>query len=463
MIHPSRSIGGRRIAAALLVLGLLVAGCGTSNGDKASTSKTTATTSGGSTSGTAQHLTGVPGVTDSTITFAALGTGAATDPLGGCNYQCYVEGVKAYFGWRNSQGGVQGRKLALGDVVDDQLGNNQVRAREIIAGGKAFGVFSYPTIASGFADLASAGVPLYTVVQFAPEVANQQSSFVMGGSTCITCTSPLYSYAAKLVGAKRVASLGYGISPASKQCVAGQDASVEKYNKSSGVTMAYSNDALAYGLPNGIAPEVSAMREKKVDLILTCLDQRAVRTLEQELQRQGLTKVKVLLPRAIGDPTLLRSAGSLFDGDVSFVLNRPYDRATSKGTQMPDFLTWIAKSSVKDINLDTAVQGWIDADIAYQGLKGAGPQFDRAKVVDATNAIEDYTGGGLLAPTDFGRQHVPPTQADPITHGGDPTCMIYAQVVAGKWKILGNPSKPWECWDPHHLATLGTPTATDFR
>jgi hypothetical protein len=300
-------------------------------------------------------------------------------------------------------------------------------------------------------------------VQFAPEVANQESSFVMGGVSCITCTSPIYSYAAKLAGATRVASLGYGISPASKECVKGQDASVQKYSKSSGVTVAYSNDSLAYGLPNGVGPEVSAMREAKVDLIFTCLDQRAVRTIEQELQRQGLDEVKVLMPRAIGDPTLLRGAGSLFDGDLAFVLNRPYDKATAKGTQMADFLTWIAKSTVKDINLDTAVQGWIDADIAYQGLKAAPAQFDRAAVVAATNAIEHYTAGGLVAPTDFGRQHVPPTEADRLTHGSDPSCMIYAQVVHGRWKILGDPAKPWSCWDPRHLDTLGPPTATDFR
>ncbi len=462
--RPSRSSAGRHLVVALVAIGMLVAACGTSNGSKSSSSTTTPTTSGsGSTSGTVQHLTGVPGVTDSSITFAALGTGPATDPLGGCNYQCYVEGVKAYFGWRNSQGGVQGRQLQLGDVVDDQLGNNQVQARAIISSGKDFGVFSYPTIASGFADLATAGVPLYTVVQFAPEVANQQSSFVMGGAGCDSCTSPFYSYAAKVAGAKRVASLGYGISPASKQCVAAQDASITKYSKASGVTVGYTNDALAYGLPNGIAPEVTAMRDAKVDLILTCLDQRAVRTLEQELQRQGMDKVKVLLPRAIGDPTLLQGAGNLFEGDVAFVLNRPYDAATSKGTQMPDFLTWIKKSTVANINLDVAVQGWIDADIAYQGLKAAGPQFDRAKVVTATNAIQNYTSGGLIAPTDFGRQHVPPTEADPVTHGSDPQCMIFATVSGGAWKILGDTSKPWECWDPAHLGTYTNPTATDFR
>lgn len=454
----------RRSVAALVVGGLVLAACGTSKDDDSSSATTAKTeTSTGSGKGEFQSISGVPGVTDEAISFAALGTGAASDPLGGCNYPCYVEGIRAYFAYRNSLGGVHGRHLELTDVVDDQLGNDQVKALEIMQGGKAFGVFSYPTIASGFPDLAKAGVPLYTVVQFAPEVAGQASSYAVGGSTCISCTSPFYSYAAKQVGAKVVGSLGYGVSPASKQCVKAQDDSIAKYAADSGVTVGYSNDALAFGLPNGIAPEVTAMKKANVDLVLTCLDQRAVGTLEQELQRQGMDDVKVLLPRAIGDPTLLRGTGAdLFEGDVAFVLNRPYDDAPA-GSAMAAFTTWIGKSTVQDVNLDVAMQGWVNADLAYRGILAAGPQFDRAKVVAATNGIDDYTAGGLVPPTDWSRQHVPPTQADPVTHGPDPQCMVYAQATKGEWKILGDPAKPWVCWPAGKMGDLGSAKATDFK
>jgi hypothetical protein len=462
-----RSRPVRRFLVLLLVVaGLVAAGCGTSGDDKAdSGSDTTAKQTGsGDGNGSFEAISGVPGVTDDAITFAALGTGAASDPLGGCNYQCYVEGVKAYFAFRNGEGGVNGRKLVLGDVVDDQLANNQVKSLEILQGGKAFGVFEYPTIASGFPDLAKAGVPLYTVVQFAAEAANQESTFVPGGAGCLSCTSPYYAYAATLAGAKKVASLGYGVSPASKQCVKAQDASIERYSGDSGVQVAYSNDDLQFGLPNGIAPEVTAMQRAGVQLILTCLDQRAVGTLEQELQRQG-SDAKVLLPRATGDPSLLRgSSASLFEGDLAFVLNRPYDDPNAEGTALPDFLEWIAKSDVKaaDMNLDLAIQGWVSADMAYQGILAAGPRFDRAKVVAATNGIEDYTADGLISPMDFGRQHVPPTEADPATHGPDPACMILAQVKGGRWVTLGDRDKPWQCWDAAKPAGA-EPTARDFR
>jgi branched-chain amino acid transport system substrate-binding protein len=464
-VRPRTLRAGRRLLAVLVAGGLVLAACGSSDDEEGSdTTEPTAGQQGsGEGNGEFQPISGVPGVTDDTIAFAALGTGAASDPLGGCNYECYVEGIEAYFAYRNSQGGLMGRDLELAKVVDDQLGENQVKSLEIIQAADTFGVFAMPTVASGFPALAEEGVPLYTVVQFAPEVAGQGSSYAIGGATCITCTSPFYAYAAQLAGASKVASIGYGVSPASKQCVKAQADSIEKHSADSGVEVAYTNDTLIFGLPNGIAPEVTAMGDAGVDLILTCLDQRAVRTLELELQKQQLTDVKVLLPRAVGDPTLLEGAGDLFEGDLAFVLNRPYEGPLSEHGAMPDFLEWIAKSDVDDLNLDTAIQGWVNADMAFQGILAAGPQFDRAKVVTATDGIEDYTADGLVVPTDFGRQHVPPTEDDRVTHGPDPQCMIFAEVVDGAWKVLGDAAKPWNCWDPREMGTFTEPTPTDFQ
>lgn len=83
-------------------------------------------------------ITGVPGVTDSEIKFAAFGTNS-NNPLGTCVLDCYVDGVKAYFAWRNSEGGIYGRKLVLDKVLDDELGKNQQRALEILSAKDSFG------------------------------------------------------------------------------------------------------------------------------------------------------------------------------------------------------------------------------------------------------------------------------------------------------------------------------------
>ena len=45
--------------------------------------------------------------------------------------------------------------------------------------------------------------------------------------------------------------------------------------------------------------------------------------------------------------------------------------------------------------------GWINASLAFDGLLAAGPEFDRDKVTAATNALTDFTAGGLIEPVDW--------------------------------------------------------------
>ena len=65
--------------------------------------------------------------------------------------------------------------------------------------------------------------------------------------------------------------------------------------------------------------------------------------------------------------------------------------------------------------------GWIDADLAFEGLLAAGPEFDRQAVIDATNQFTEYSAGGLVNPIDWTRQHNPPTEDD-RGNGGDQEC-----------------------------------------
>ena len=62
-------------------------------------------------SGEFQPIEGVPGVTDETISYGVVGTGLS-NPLGYCLLECYVDGIEAYFEYRNELGGVHGRELA---------------------------------------------------------------------------------------------------------------------------------------------------------------------------------------------------------------------------------------------------------------------------------------------------------------------------------------------------------------
>jgi hypothetical protein len=80
-------------------------------------------------------------------------------------------------------------------------------------------------------------------------------------------------------------------------------------------------------------------------------------------------------------------------------------------------------------------------------LVAAGPEFSRESVIAATNELTEYTAGGLIPPIDWTRQHEPPTEEDPATHGPTLVCNALVRVVSGAFELVGDPEAPFNCWD----------------
>ncbi len=447
----------------MLVILLGLAACGNSGGDQSSSSTTAASGSSqtGSGEGGEAHrdehvaISGVPGVSDDKISFAVIGT-KGNNPLGTCILDCYTDGIKAYFAWRNSQGGIYKRDLVIGEQMDDELSANQARALDVISNKKSFADFNATLLATGWGDLDDAGIPTYAWGINATEAANRSHIFPSAVIRCADCTSRFISYIAKQAGAKKVGILGYGATENSKVCAQTAGKSVKKYAKDSGVSLGYLNDDVAYGMPNGIGPEVSAMKKAGVDFISTCIDLNGMKTLAQELHRQGMDNVVLFHPNSYNQK-FIKDGGSLFQGDYVTVGFRPFE-ADTKGTQLSDFKKWIAKTGAQPSEL--AMVGWINADEAYQGLLAAGPRFDRDKVTAATNAMKDYNAGGLLDPINWGEAHTPYTQATRSQDSSD-ECGVVVKVEDGKFHTVAPPDKPWLCWSQTDLK-WSDPKATGF-
>ncbi len=391
-----------------------------------------------------QPIEGVPGVTDETISFGMLGTGPS-NPLGYCLMECFQNGAQAYFDYRNSLGGVHGRQLQFSQVLDDEVGNNQAKALELTIAQDVFGVFLAPLVFSGLADLGSAAMPTFTTPPASGDASGLDSVFVAGGTLCTTCPRKQTVQAAVVAGGTKVASLGLGASQASKDCANNNVTTFEKWGPAVGVENVYLNDDLPFGFPNGVGPEVTAMKEAGVDYITTCIDVSSALLLEQELERQGMADVTVALPQGYGDTEFISTNGPLLEGDVLAVLFRPFE-ADTEGTMLETFLEWMEKGGYEVT--DNALYAWIGADLAVQGLLAAGPQFDRASVVAAANELTEYTAGGITPPVDWSRQHTAPTTDDPVTNGPAQDCMAFVIVRSGAVELANDPSTPWSCFDP---------------
>jgi hypothetical protein len=458
--HRGRAYRSIRFIA---VFAVLLAACSNSSDSAPSPAAAIASSGANASSGDLnQHvaITGVPGVTDAEIRFSSLGTNS-NNPLGTCILQCFDDGIRAYFDFRNSTGGIYGRKLVLSNEVDDELSNNQAKALEIISANDTFATFSAALLATGWSDLASNGIPTYVWMINPDDMAGHPEIFANREVFCVTCTSRSLVYPVKVAGAKRAATLGYGATANSRECADSTAKSIDKYSAElGGAHTVYSNDHLDFGLPNGLGPEVTAMKNAGVDFIYGCLDLNGMKSLAQELERQGMRQSVKMLHANTYDQKFVQDAGDLFVGDLVQATFRPFE-ADPGGSELKDFREWMAKAGKPETEI--AMNGWINADLAYHGLVGAGPNFDRAKVITATNQLTNFTAGGLTQPVDWSRQHDAPTEDDRVTHGPKEDCTVLVSIgPGGKFQTIGDPTKPWMCF-PGNTTDWSDPVPTNFN
>lgn len=414
---------------------------------------------GGSERDTFVALEGVPGVDDDEIRFAAVGT-QANNPLGTCVLDCYSKGIEAYFEWRNSEGGIYGRQLVLSDVLDDELAKNLERSTEVIAANNAFGSFNATQVASGWQALEEAGIPTYVWNIHAVEATGKTAIFPGTGVNCADCISRLTAWLMRYSEGTSLGSFGYGISENSKVCSNTLAASIEAYGEDiGGATVGYLNDDIAFGLPNGIGPEVTQLKDAGVDYIDTCIDLNGMKTLAQELVRQGIRdQVRMHHPNTYNQ-TFVAENADLFEGDTVTTAFVPleYDAGLE---QQDRFLEFIDETALER-GSELAMTGWINADLAFEGLLAAGPEFDRQSVIDATNLITDWNAGGLIQPVDWTRQHNPPSPGDKSNAYAE-MCITGVVIRDGAFEILtSDPTKPWICF-PNDTDDWSEPVETSF-
>ena len=87
------------------------------------------------------------------------------------------------------------------------------------------------------------------------------------------------------------------------------------------------------------------------------------------------------------------------------------------------------------------------------GLKLAGPEFTKQKVIDALNTQKSESPGGLIVPIDWTKQHNDPTSNVAVRSKYE--CDAVTKIVDGKFvPQFTQPGKPWICFDPSPSAPM---------
>jgi ABC-type branched-subunit amino acid transport system substrate-binding protein len=375
-----------------------------------------------------------PGVSDTEIRVG--GVASETNNPVGSTFGDSFKGTKAYFEMVNQSKdkGIYGRKLSVVAERDDQLGNNQSEVQGLLSQDNVFAAMPMTQVLfTGAPLLEQSGVPTFgwninpewgsETHPGAPNLFGEKRSFL-----CFTCASQGLPWLAKQLKAKRIGVLAYTVVQ-SADCLKGIQASFEKYPSAK---IVFTDSSVQFGNTD-FSNDVAQMIDKKVDLVTTCMDSNAVLNIAREAKQQGLNAPQYL-PQAY-DQKFMQANGQFFEGSYVLTFFTPFE-VKQKPKGLKDYLKWMGKTGGP--KNEHSLSGWINADLFYQGLKAAGPDFTRQKVVDAINQMTNYTAGGLLGGVDWTRQHTADPQVD---------CTVLSKVHNNKFvPAFGQPGKPFVCF-----------------
>ena len=424
-----------RVISLLVVLGVIAAACGNSGSDEGE-GKTTTTAGDG-------VAVDQPGVTETEIKVGGIAL-LTNNPLGN-DIGAVYNGVEAYFEMINSEGGVHGRQLKLVSKRDDALGNGKAEAEALLREDVFAAIPIAEVLFEGAEVLAEAKIPTFGWnVQV--EWTGPENFFEPEGALCFGCAGPGLPWLAQELGKKKVALLAYNV-PQSADCAEGTVKSFEKYPSAE---IVYNTSALSYGATD-VSADVQKMKDAGVDLVTTCMDQNGVLTIEREMEKQGLDAIQYL-PNAY-DHGFMEEYGEFFEGSYVRTRFAPFEtKPQPKGLQL--FNKWM--DEIGQDKKELAVVGWIDADMFVTGLKAAGPNLTRQKVIDELNKLTDYDAQGILPGLDWTLQH-----NDPAVPKNRPKedCTAISKIVDKKFvPAFTKPGKPFVCFESEPATLPDAPT-----
>jgi ABC-type branched-subunit amino acid transport system substrate-binding protein len=305
----------------------------------------------------------------------------------------------------NAKGGVDGRKLVISERQDDQAINNNAVAAAMVDD-DVFAIVPVATLLfSGANELASSGIPTFgwnineewggTASDPRPNLFGHNGSYLAIGEP-----RTHFAFVSQQLGAKRIGVLAYAV-PQSADCARGVTSSLDKFGGAAGAKVVFSDQSLAFGETN-LSVQVQKMKEAGVQLVMTCMDDNGVVTLAKEMKKQDLHAKQYLLNGY--DHEFLKQFGDLFEGSIVRIDFAPFETpAADQPAGLASFLAQMKK--VGKTATENAAVGWINANMFVDGLKAAGPDFTRAKVVDALNAMTAWNGDGIISPIDWTKRH----------------------------------------------------------
>jgi branched-chain amino acid transport system substrate-binding protein len=338
-----------------------------------------------------------PGVYSNKIVVGALAT--VSGPLSQ-GFAPVVDGVKAYFDAVNAKGGIDGRKLDLAYVENDQ-GNpttDEELARTLVDQDHVFAIVGVGTpFFSGSTFLANSGTPTFGYV-VSSQWEHAPNLFGVGGSYLDPSNfGPLATYVAKKVHATSAADVYYSVPQSADACEAAASSL-----KAAGLTVL--SEPLGF---SGATPIVVQMKSHQTNLFITCMEQSENLKFMREMHQYGINNFHSIWLNGYSQ-SMVASHPHVTNGLIFLVEHVPFQAAKKYPSRYPGIVQYIETMKKYESAYtydDVAFQGYVSAAQFVAGLKAIGHDVTQQRLIDAINSETHFTAGGLIAPVNWKVAH----------------------------------------------------------
>jgi ABC-type branched-subunit amino acid transport system substrate-binding protein len=331
------------------------------------------------------------GITEDTITLGQVST--ISGPVPGLG-QTAVNGVRAYFAYRNQQGGVCGRELQLQNA-DDRLDTGQNRAEHDRMADEVFGfVGGWSVVDDGGAgvlegtNIPDVGISISDARASLPNNYSTNPIDLQGGSGAVTVLQYMVS-----TYQPRSAAVVWGAQVTARARAQGFVRDLE----SLGVTVSVAREVAI--TETNYVPVAQEIENAGAELVITALELTGISRLAQAFEQVGyLPKVPYYGAQTYGD-RFLELAGSAAEGTILGITHPIVEEAASN-PQVATFLEWYQRVNPGEEIDFFSFQGWVAADMFADAIEAAGPSPTRDAVLGVLSGYHAFDADGLVAPFD---------------------------------------------------------------
>jgi len=431
----------RGLVGGSLIVGMVLVGEGAVT-DSASAAATPASTCPTPAAPTAAQTASTTGVTSKSITVGNVSI--ISGPVPGL-FEGAPIGVKAYFDYINSKGGVDGRKLLV-DSKDDAFSGQQNETETAEAVASDFAMVGSFSLFDGYGCKAFANNP---------EVPDVSVTIDAGTNALPNVFSPMPLAVGAQLGIfdyykehypkdTTVGAIVSDVASSEAQWLGQADAL-----KHVGYKIGYVDDVNP--LQSDFTTDVINMRKAGVNAVdLTALDWQVAAEFMEDANTQNWHPGLIFSGGPVYADQFISHAGgpAVTNGiQIGQVQALYLGQDSSKVPAVKLFNQYVKKISATWTPDLYTLFGWASAALFVQALKAAGPHPTRGAVLDQLQKITSFTAGGLLATTN-------PAQKKPAS------CFLMAQIKNGKFQRELPTSGGFDCHSSFYYASGGSSSST---